>query len=32
MVAPAGDEMLILRDPWDLPLQLVKRAEPMLAR
>jgi catechol 2,3-dioxygenase-like lactoylglutathione lyase family enzyme len=31
-VTPAGDEMLILRDPWALPLQLVKRAEPMLAR
>ena len=27
-----GDEMLILRDPWSLPLQLVKRAQPMLAR
>jgi hypothetical protein len=24
--------MLILRDPWNLPLQLVKRAQPMLAR
>lgn len=32
VVTPAGDEMLILRDPWALPLQLVKRAEPMLAR
>jgi glyoxylase I family protein len=32
IVTPAGDEMLILRDPWDVPLQLVKRAEPMLAR
>ena len=32
IVTPAGDEMLILRDPWELPLQLVKRAEPMLAR
>ena len=32
IVTPAGDEMLILRDPWDLPLQLVKRAQPMLAR
>ena len=32
IVTPAGDEMLILRDPWSLPLQLVKRAQPMLAR
>ena len=32
IVTPAGDEMLILRDPWDLQLQLVKRAAPMLAR
>jgi glyoxylase I family protein len=27
---PAGDEILMLRDPWHVPLQLVKRAEPML--
>lgn len=27
---PAGDELVMLRDPWHLPLQLVKRAEPML--
>jgi len=26
----AGDEMSMLRDPWGLPLQLMKRAEPML--
>ena len=32
VVTPAGDEMLILRDPWHLPVQLVKRATPMLAR
>ena len=32
IVMPAGDEMLMLRDPWSLPLQLVKRAQPMLAR
>ena len=32
IVTPAGDEMLILRDPWQLPLQLVKRAAPMLVR
>ena len=27
---PAGDEMSMLRDPWGLALQLMKRAEPML--
>jgi glyoxylase I family protein len=32
IVTPAGDEMLILRDPWNLALQLVKRKEPMLKR
>lgn len=26
----AGDEIAMLRDPWGFPLQLVKRAEPML--
>ena len=25
-----GDQLLMLRDPWGLPLQLIKRAEPML--
>jgi glyoxylase I family protein len=29
---PAGDELVMLRDPWGIALQLVKRAEPMLAR
>ncbi len=28
---PAGDALLMLRDPWQIPLQLVKRAEPMLS-
>jgi glyoxylase I family protein len=28
---PAGDELLMLRDPWDIPLQLVKRTAPMLS-
>ena len=28
---PAGDELLMLRDPWGVGLQLVKRAVPMLA-
>jgi len=27
---PAGDQLLMLRDPWGLGLQLVKRAKPML--
>jgi len=27
----AGDELLMLRDPWHIPLQLVRRAVPMLA-
>jgi len=27
---PAGDELLMLRDPWGIGLQLVKRAAPML--
>jgi len=29
---PAGDELVMLRDPWGVALQLVKRADPMLAR
>ena len=28
---PAGDQLLMLRDPWGIGLQLVKRATPMLA-
>ena len=28
--SPAGDELLMLRDPWGIGLQLVKRAKPML--
>ena len=27
---PAGDEIMMLRDPWNIPLQFVKRAEPMV--
>jgi len=27
---PGGDEMAILRDPWGVPIQLVRRAQPML--
>jgi catechol 2,3-dioxygenase-like lactoylglutathione lyase family enzyme len=27
---PAGDEMMFLRDPWGLAIQLVKRAKPLL--
>jgi glyoxylase I family protein len=26
---PAGDKLLFFRDPWNVPLQLVKRKEPM---
>ena len=29
---PAGDELVMLRDPWGIALQLVKRASPMLTR
>jgi hypothetical protein len=27
---PAGDEIMMLRDPWNIPIQFVKRAEPMM--
>ncbi len=27
---PAGDEIMMLRDPWNLPIQFVKRKEPMM--
>ncbi|MGD1085939.1 MAG: VOC family protein [Verrucomicrobiota bacterium] len=27
---PAGDELLMLRDPWGVALQLVRRAKPMI--
>jgi uncharacterized glyoxalase superfamily protein PhnB len=27
---PAGDSLVMLRDPWGIALQLVKRAQPML--
>lgn len=30
VTTPAGDQLLMLRDPWQLPLQLVKRASPMI--
>ena len=29
-VTPAGDEMVFLRDPWGVALQLVKRSVPLL--
>ena len=29
---PAGDILTMLRDPWGIPIQFVKRAEPMLGR
>ena len=28
---PAGDQLIMLREPWNIPLQLVKRVKPMLA-
>ena len=27
----AGDEIMMLRDPWNLPIQFVKRKEPMIS-
>jgi len=29
-ITPAGDELVILRDPWGVPIQFLKRAKPML--
>ncbi|MGA9362758.1 MAG: VOC family protein [Bacteroidota bacterium] len=29
-VSGSGDEILMLRDPWGVPIQFIKRAEPML--
>jgi glyoxylase I family protein len=29
---PHGDEILMLRDPWNIPIQFVKRTQPMLSR
>lgn len=31
-VTPAGDELCMLRDPWGIAVQLVKRARPLLER
>lgn len=31
-VTSAGDEMVFLRDPWGVALQLVKRAKPLMGR
>jgi uncharacterized glyoxalase superfamily protein PhnB len=30
MTTSAGDEIVMLRDPWGVPIQLVKRSKPML--
>jgi catechol 2,3-dioxygenase-like lactoylglutathione lyase family enzyme len=30
IVTPSGDEMAFLRDPWGVPLQLVRRARPLI--
>jgi hypothetical protein len=27
---PGGDEIMMLRDPWEVPIQFVKRKEPMM--
>jgi hypothetical protein len=29
-VGPTGDEILMLRNPWGVPLQIIKRAKLML--
>jgi len=29
-VTPAGDKLVILRDPWGLAIQFLRRADPML--
>lgn len=31
VTTPAGDELAMLRDPWGIAMQLVKRARPLLA-
>ena len=31
ITSPAGDQFVMVRDPWGIPLQLAKRLEPMLA-
>jgi len=28
--SPVGDEVAMLRDPWGLPVQLIRRADPMI--
>jgi glyoxylase I family protein len=30
VTSPSGDQLVMLRDPWGLALQLVKRAQPMI--
>jgi len=30
MTTPSGDAIVMLRDPWGVPIQLVKRAKPMI--
>ena len=30
VTSPTGDEFVMLRDPWGVPIQLVKRGKPML--
>ena len=31
VVAPSGDKIAMLRDPWGIAIQFVKRADPMLS-
>ena len=31
VTSPAGDQLVMLRDPWGLALQLASRADPMIA-
>ncbi len=31
-LTPGGDEIAVLRDPWGLAIQFIKRAEPMLSK
>jgi hypothetical protein len=30
ITTPAGDQIVMLRDPWGVPIQFVKREKPML--
>jgi len=32
VITPLGDQLIMLRDPWQVALQLIKRAAPMLTK